>query len=178
MRATVVLLAVGTLALLVRAVHAARHPLWLGSEVVFDPPQSGSVTFSLRNSGFAEVELKSLALQPTDSSALPRGVVELTDVRVGKNPSFATSRSFESAELPVGLEGRSNAFVELRLKPLGCGTRPLASEVTLNFRCAGIGGSSGSPSRLCCQPAPERGGTAVLFLELAGDVQVPRDLRA
>jgi hypothetical protein len=151
---------------------------WLGSDVVFGPPQTGTVKFSVRNSGFGEVELRSVALQPTDSSGSPRGIVELTDVRVGKNPSFAASRLCESAQLPFSLEGRSNAFVELRLKPLGCGTRPLASEVTLNFRCAGIGGSSGSPSRLCCQPAPERGGTAVLFLELAGDVQVPRDLRA
>jgi hypothetical protein len=137
MRATAVLLAAGTLVLSVPAVRAVRHPLWLGSEVVFGPPQTGTVAFSVRNSGFAEAELKSVALQPTDSSGPPRGIVELTDERVGKNPSFATSRSFESAQLPFSLEGRSNAFVELRLKPLGCGTRPLASEVTLNFRVRG-----------------------------------------
>jgi hypothetical protein len=137
-RATAVLLMAGTLLLVVPAVHAVRHPLWLGSEVVFDPPQRGTVTFSLRNAGFAEIELMSMALQPTDSSPLSRGVVvEVTDVRVGKSPSFATSRPFDSAQLPFSLEGRSNAFVQLRLKPLRCGTGPLPSEVTVKFRVRG-----------------------------------------
>jgi hypothetical protein len=147
-RATAVLILVASLLLLLPVLHAVRHPLWLGSDVIFGPPQRGTATISLRNSGFAQIELEAVSLQPRKSLALPRGVVEVMDVWVHSRPSFDPSRLFESGQLPFIIEGRSKAFVQLQFKPLGCGNAPLPSDVLVHYRVLGHGRMESFPTSI------------------------------
>ncbi len=134
-RATAVFLAAGALLLAVPALHAVRHPLWLGSSVFSDPPERQTATISLRNAGFADVELEAVSLRMLPPfELLP---VELVDVRVDKHPPLAPGGPFESPRLPFTLGGRSEAFVQLHLRRMGCGSGPLKSEATVRYRVRG-----------------------------------------
>jgi hypothetical protein len=155
-RAAAVLLLPASLLLVLPALHAVRHPLWLGSEVFFDPRQRGKATISLRNAGFAQIELDAVSLRARKSLALPRGVVEVVDLRVARSPSFGSSRLFEPAQLPFRLEGRSNAFVQLRFKPLGCGNGSLPSNVRVHYQVRGAGRVASFPMSIELRPCSSR----------------------
>ena len=126
-RTTAALLAAGALFLAVPAVHAVLHPLWPGSTVYGDPP--GSATFSLRNAGFADVELQRLTLR----AGVPNLGVQLTGVTVGEDPSL-----LDAGRLPHRLDGRGDAFVRLRYRTRACGAgTPLNGEAGIRFAVHG-----------------------------------------
>jgi hypothetical protein len=155
-RVTALLLLPASLLLLVPVLHAVRHPLWLGSDVIFDPPKRGKATISLRNSGFAQIKLEAVSLRPRESLDLPRRAVKVMDVRVDKSPSFGLSRLFESGQLPFLLEGRSKAFVQLRFTSLGCGNGPLPSDVLVHYRVRGHGRVERFPTPIELPPCSSR----------------------
>jgi hypothetical protein len=119
-RQTARLLAVGALFLAVPAAHALRHPLWPGTSVM--PSSPGTTSLSLENTGFADVELEGVSLRS------PGMVLRLEDVRVDRRPLFEHGGP-ESARLPFTIEPRSEAFVQLRHRGLGCGVMPATASV-------------------------------------------------
>jgi hypothetical protein len=123
-RATAALLAAGALFLAVPAVHALQHPLWQGSSFSVDPQPRNAATFSLRNAGVADAQIQGVSLH---ASPLP---VRLTSVAVGETPLLLDAR-----RLPYPLDGRSEAFVQLRYRTEACGSgSALTGEVTIRFR--------------------------------------------
>jgi hypothetical protein len=119
-RQTARVLAIGALFLAVPAVHAMRHPLWLGSSELSSSP--GEATLSLENTGFADVKLERVSLR-SPGMALP-----VQDVRVDRLPSVGPGERFDSG-LPFTIEPRSQAFVQLRHHGLGCGVMPATASV-------------------------------------------------
>jgi hypothetical protein len=123
-RATMALLAAGALFLAVPAAHAILHPLWLGSSLSVDPPDRKSATLSVRNAGFSDVRLQGVTLRA------PHLRVQLTRVGVDETPLL-----LDAQRLPYRLDGRSEAFVQLRYRTEACGDgSALRGEATIRYR--------------------------------------------
>lgn len=137
-RTTAKLLAIGTGLLLIPAAHGLLHPLWLSPSFV-EPMPPRSATFSVRNSAFAKVELEAVSLRT------PVPLVELVDVRVDDWPPFA---NVAPRGLPFEIEPRSEAYIELRLRHLGCGTGALPAKARLRYRVFGLARSQDVPVRI------------------------------
>jgi hypothetical protein len=128
-RTTAKLIAVATSLLLIPAAHGLLHPLWPGSSIIGEGPSTA--TFSLRNAGFAKVELEAVSLQ----TQIP--FVELIGVRVDDQPPFLLRPA--SFGLPFELASRSEAFVQLQLRHRGCGEGRLpGSKAKLRYRVYGV----------------------------------------
>jgi hypothetical protein len=136
-RTTAKLLAIGTGLLLIPAAHGLLHPLWPSPSFV-EPMPPRSATFSLRNAAFAKVEVEAVSLRT------PVPVVELVDVRVDDWPPFA---KVAPRGLPFEIEPRSEAYIELRLRQLGCGTGAPA-KARLRYRVFGLARSQDVPVRI------------------------------
>ena len=123
-RATAALLAAGALVLAIPAVHAIQHPLWSDSSFSLAPQPRNTATFPLKNAGFADVQLQAVTLH---ASPLP---VQLTGVSVGETPLPLDAR-----RLPYRLDGRSEAYVQLRYRLEACGDgSALRGEATIRYR--------------------------------------------
>lgn len=81
-------------------------------------PSAETTTFSVHNTGFARIQLERVSLRT------PGQVLPLQDVRVDLQPPFEAGGPFESPRLPFTIESRSEAFVQLRHRRLGCGVMP------------------------------------------------------
>lgn len=147
-RATAALLAAGAPLLVVPAVHGLLHPLWLTGSVQGFPPAPNTATVMLRNSGYSDVRLDAVSLH------VPFGLAELSDVRASRHPIFAADGPFPDAgPLPHVLDGRSQAFLQLRLRRIGCGAGPpLRAEATLRYRVHGSSHAERVPVSLTNPP--------------------------
>lgn len=130
-RVTGAAVAMGALLLAIPALHGFLHPLWLGGSAFSDPWSRNTATISLRNAGLADLELEAVSLW----ASVP--LVELVGVRVDKRPPPPPGAPFHSPQLPFTLKGRSEAFVQLRLRRMGCGSGPLRTEATVRYRVRG-----------------------------------------
>jgi hypothetical protein len=142
-RATAALLAVGALSLAIPVAHGLAHPLRPTLSIRYDPPRRNTATFELRNAGFADVTVTAITLH----QGAPLFV--LTAVRVDEQPASLLGVSGESAALPSLVKGRSQAFVQLRLRPVGCGTGPpVRASATVRYRVHGSGHAVTVPAEL------------------------------
>jgi hypothetical protein len=129
-RTTAKLIALGTGLLIIPAAHGLMHPLWQGSVFGFEPMPRNATHLTVRNAGFATVELESVSLQ------MPMPFVELVGVRVADPPPFVDRRS---PSLPFELDSRSEAFLELQLRQRGCGTGgPVRGQARLRYEVFGV----------------------------------------
>jgi hypothetical protein len=128
---TTAALLVGALLLAIPAVHALRHPLWLGGAVFGLSPGSSSTTISVENAGFAEMRLESVSLRTLGSVRYP------VDVRVEDDWPPSRGGPFASPGLPSKLEGRSETFMRIELTELVCGTGPMDAEAVVSYRVFG-----------------------------------------
>ena len=133
-RVTIVAWAVGLALLAVPVIHAVSHPLWPGTSI-FSDQAPNTTTFSLRNAGSADVELEAVSLRaPGSLDSLNKGLA----VRVDGHPPAPPGAPalLDSPRLPFTLQGRSDAFVQLRLRTL-CGTGTLPVSATVAYRVRG-----------------------------------------
>jgi hypothetical protein len=153
-RRTTALLAGGALFLIVPAAHGFLHPVWPGSFSVGEsigspPPRGNTTTFSVRNEGFQPVELDQILLRST----LPFVALELKDVRVDRQPPFERASPFgQSPGLPYTLEGRSEAFIQLSLKDVPCGSSSLPSKAIISYSAHGAGRATAVPVAINLRP--------------------------
>jgi hypothetical protein len=128
-RTTAKLSAFGTALLIIPAAHGLLHPLWQGSIYTLDP-NPNATHLTVENTGFARVELESVSLE------MPTPFVKLVGVRVPDPPPFGDRRW---TRLPLDLEGRSEAFLQLQLRQRSCGFGgPVRGQARLRFEVFGI----------------------------------------
>jgi hypothetical protein len=126
-RTTAKLIAAGAAFLAIPAFHATTHPLWPGNAFFEEKPEK--VILSLRNAGLATLELKSLSLRmPT----VPAAPAELRSVRLSEEPPWEATQGF-----PFRLEPRSESYVQLNLRPLGCGVGQARASATFTYEVLG-----------------------------------------
>jgi hypothetical protein len=142
-RTTAKFIAVGTALLVIPAGHGLLQPLWPGSVLGYEGSPDTAV-LSLRNAGFADVALESVSLR------MPVPFVELVGVQASDAPPFGggTSRG-----LPLELGSRSETFLRLRLRQLGCGEgTPFRGEALVRYRVYGLRRTGALPVEIPLRP--------------------------
>jgi hypothetical protein len=117
-RVTTRIVAVCAILLAIPAWYGLTHPLWQGSVVTSDSART--LTFGLRNGGFAEVRVESISLSTSGPA------VALAGIKGDRQPPFT-------------IGGREEALVQLRLRHLGgCGSGgELPGDAVVRYRLLG-----------------------------------------